>query len=111
MSVPDTRTAFNCCCSFNWKSRTNGNLELSIITLALDTRELLSPHSGRVIPGEEGIYILTTTNCGPESQFGNFGEERKFSISNEFEPWDCPQQRLLRKTTAQLFQEILICEV
>jgi hypothetical protein len=111
MSVPDTRTTFNCCCSFIWKRRTNGNLELSIITLALDTRELLSPLSSRFIPGEEGIYILTSTNCGPENQSGNFGEGRKLSILKEFESWDRPEKKLLRRTNAQLFQEISFCEI
>jgi len=27
LSVTDTRTAFNWCCSFNWKRRTDGNLD------------------------------------------------------------------------------------
>jgi len=71
LSVPDTRTTFNYCCSFNtlnpelnpirhllsllgayhilyvsrirvnWKRTTNGNFVLSIITWVLDTGELL----------------------------------------------------------------------
>jgi len=32
LSVTDTGTAFNCCCSFNWKRRTDENFELNIIT-------------------------------------------------------------------------------
>ena len=63
MSVPDTRTAFNCCCSFNWKRRTDGNFELSNITSAVHIREFLGSRPGRFIPAETGQYIVTTRLC------------------------------------------------
>ena len=86
LSVPDTRTTFNYCCSFNtlnpelnpichllallgayhilhvsrirvnWKRTTNGNFVLSIITWVLDIGELLGSRPGRLIPGEGGNY-------------------------------------------------------
>jgi len=67
LSVTDTGTAFNCCCSFNWKRRTGGNFELSFITSALHTHELLGSHPGHFIPEETGQHILTTRLCGPQS--------------------------------------------
>jgi len=85
LSVTDTGTTFNCCCSFNWKRRTDGNFELSFITSALNTRDLLGSHPGRFISYETGKYTLTTRLCGPQSLFGRFGEDIKYSPILEFE--------------------------
>jgi hypothetical protein len=106
MSVPDTRTAFNCRCSFNWKRRTDGNCELSNITSAIDTLELLGSRPGRCIPGDRGQYIVTTRLCGPQSQSGSFGEDRKHAPLPEFEPFDRPAQSLVRRRTAPVFYKI-----
>jgi hypothetical protein len=95
MSVPDTRTAFNCRWSFNWKPRTNGNFELSIITSAIDTRELLGSRPDRFIPGKDGQYKLTTSLFELHSLSGSFEEERKHSSLTEFEPWDRPDHSLV----------------
>jgi len=101
LSVPDTRSAFNFCCSFNWKPKTNANFLLSNITWALDTGELLGSRLGRFIPEEEGYYILTRGMCGPESPSGGCGGERKHSPLPEFEIWDLPAHSFLRSPTAQ----------
>jgi hypothetical protein len=106
MSVLDTRTASNCRCSFNWKRRTDENCELSIITSAIDTCELWVLRPGRFIPSETGQYILTTRLCGPQSQSGNFGEDRKHSLLPEFEPWDRPAKSLVRRRTAPILFKI-----
>jgi len=68
MSVPDTRT--KCSRSFNWKSKTNEIFVLSIITSALDTRDLLVSRPDRFIPSEEDQYILNKWLCKPQSQSG-----------------------------------------
>jgi len=85
MSVPDTRTTFNYCCSYNWKRKTNGNFVLSIFTSALGTGELLGSRPGRFIPAGEGQYKLTRRLCGPQRQSGRFGGHRKHSPWLEFE--------------------------
>jgi hypothetical protein len=103
MSVPDTRTAFNCRCSFNWKRRTDGIFELSIIYSALDTRELLGSRPGRLIPGEDRQYILPTRLCRPQSQSGSFGEDRNHSCFPEFGTWDLEAKSLVRRPTAPVF--------
>ena len=70
LSVTDIRTAFNCCCSFNWKRRTDGNFKLRFITSALNTREFLGSRPRCFISGEQGQYTLTTRLCGSQSQSG-----------------------------------------
>ena len=102
MSVPDTRTAFTHSCSFNWESKTNETFVLSIITSALDTRDLLVSCPDRLIPSEEE-YILTSRLYGPQSQSGDFGWHSKHSPLPEFETWERPATSPLRKPTARFF--------
>jgi len=101
LSVTDIRTAFNCCCSFNWKRRTDGNFKLRFITSALNTREFLGSRPRCFISGEQGQYTLTTRLCGSQSQSGSFGDDRKHSPLSEFETWDRPAQSLVRRPTAR----------
>jgi len=54
LPVPDTRTNFTYCCSFNWKRNTNVISVLSIFTWALDTGELLGSNPRRFIPSRLG---------------------------------------------------------
>ena len=103
LSVTDTRTAFNGCCSFNWKRRTDGNFEQSSITSALHTRDLLGSRPAAFIPVETGWNILTTMLCGSQSQSGNFGEERQHLFSLEFEHWEHPVQRIVHSPTEPVF--------
>jgi len=86
LSVTNTRTTFNCCWSFNWKRRTDGNFELSFITSALNTRELLRSRPSRFIPGEDWQCILTTRQCWTQIQSGSFGEDRKHSPLQDSNP-------------------------
>ena len=95
--------SFNCCCSVNWKRRTDGIFELIIINSALHKRVLLGSRPGRFIPGQTGKYKLTTSLCGHQSQSVSFGEDRKHSPLPEFEPWNRPAQSLVRRTTAPVF--------
>ena len=101
MSVPDTRTTLTYSCSFNWRSKTNEPIVLSIITSALDTRDLLGSRPDRFIPSEEEQYILTNRECWPQNQSGHFGGHRKYSPLPEFEPWDRPAHSLVRRPTAR----------
>jgi hypothetical protein len=103
MSVPDTRTAFNCRCSFNWKRRTDGIFELSIISSALETRDLLGSRPGRFIPGEDEQYVVPTRLCGLLSQSGSCGEDRKPSPLPEIEPCVRPDDSLVRRPTEPVF--------
>ena len=82
---------------------THGNFELSITTLALDTRELLALRPGRFIPSEDGQCILTTRLCGPHSQCWSFGEDSKHSNLPELESRDRPALSLVRRPTAPIF--------
>jgi len=70
LSVTDTRTAFNCRCSHNWKRRTDGNIELSIITSELDTCDLLGSRPVCFIPEKSVQFILVNTRlCGLPEKF------------------------------------------
>jgi hypothetical protein len=96
----------------NWKRRTDGNFELSFITSALDTRDLLGSRPGRFIRGETGQYKLTRRLCGPQRQCGSFGGDRKHSPLPEIEPWNRRAQSLIRRPTAPFFfKKSLIGEV
>jgi len=109
MSVPVTRTAFTYWCSFNWKSKTNGNFVLSIITSALNGSELLGSGPGRIIPGEEVQYIPTRRLCGPQSHSGPFGGHINLSPLQEFDFWDRPAHSLFSRPSAPiLFKNFIL---
>jgi len=103
LPVPDTRTTFTYCCSFNWKRNTNGTFVLSIITSALDTCVLWVSRPGRFIFVEGGHYKLPWRLCGPNSQSGRFGGHRIHPSLPEFEPRCRPSQSLFHRPTAPIF--------
>jgi len=88
LSVPDTRTTFTYCFSFNWKRNTNRNFVLSFITGLLVTGELLGSRSGRCFPGEEWLCKLTRRLFGAQNQYGCFGKQQKLPLP-EFHSWNC----------------------
>ena len=61
ISVPDTRTAFTFCCSFNWKPKTYRICALSITTSATDSGELLISRPGRFIPA--AVQYMISRGC------------------------------------------------
>ena len=86
ISVPDTRTDFSFCCSFNWKLNSNGKIVLCIITSALDTGELLGWRVCRFICSERQ-YVATSSLCKPQSQSWRFEREIKQPSLPESETW------------------------
>ena len=107
LSVPDTRTAFTYCCSFNWKRKTNENFVLNIINLVLVGGEFLGSGQRRFYPGEEKHFIQTRSLCGSQNQPGRFRGHRKHSPLPEFETWDRrPKGPVCKSTAPVLFKNL-----
>jgi len=106
LSVPDTRTTFTYCCSYNWKRNTNGNFVLSIITWALDTGELLGSNPRHLIPRRlrdptASLKVLEDT------ENNRLYRNSKPAIVQVTAPFLERMRYFLQKTQAQKFSNLL----